>query len=182
MGIALWLAPPASESESFSSVITSLSKQYATPPFAPHVTLLTGIPTSASTTELLDSVRSAVKGIAPFQVTLTKLGSKADQNNYFQYLFSIVETPNKELFNLRKVVRTALLPPAVSETLDDYFPHLSLAYGIDNEERNAAKMIRDLENSALPSVKEFKVVSVQVVMCEGKPEEWKVLGEAPLES
>ncbi|ORY70784.1 2',3'-cyclic-nucleotide 3'-phosphodiesterase [Leucosporidium creatinivorum] len=183
MGIALWLAPSPSSSAdtSLRSLLDKLSTAHSTPPFDPHVTLLTGIPTGAPLEPLLQQLESAVQDAEPLKLQYKELGT---HGTFFQYLFVAVEK-SEELKELRSRVRTACLPPNVSATADDYFPHLSLMYGEDTETRKVADVIGELKNEGGEEVRSgggFAVDEVLLVSCEGPPKEWMVLGRVKLQS
>lgn len=177
-------------------LINDLADEFDAPHFGPHVTLLSGIPSSAPLPPLLDSLSSAIAAWrtthqSPLRLSFRELGTKADEQNFFQYLFAKI-SPDAPLIALRKAVRDALLPDdAARQPADDYFPHLSLMYGVDNERRRAKEIIRRMEEDgtmrtidggwhALKGQEGIEIKEVQVWMCEGKPEEWKMVGKVPL--
>lgn len=75
---------------------------------------------------------------------------------------------------------------------DDYFPHLSLMYGVDSKEegRIANEIIRELEERGeagqdgeryqVKGMYKFAAKEVWCVRCEGKVEDWEVLGKVKL--
>ncbi|GAA5859383.1 hypothetical protein JCM1840_004590 [Sporobolomyces johnsonii] len=200
MGIALWLSPAPSSpaSTSLTSLIASLATTHSTPPFPPHVTLLTGLPSTAPLPSILSSLSLALStwrtSTSPtLSLSFLPLGSKSKsaQPNYFQYLFAQID-PSPPLLALRQAVRTALLPHLDPAT-DDYFPHLSLMYGVDTDERSAEAIMGTLQDEGVVreaeeegdkwvvgGVSDVEVREVQVVLCEGRPEEWKIVGSVPL--
>ncbi|GAA6003838.1 hypothetical protein JCM10207_006430 [Rhodosporidiobolus poonsookiae] len=199
MGIALWLCPASSAAETdLSSVISTLSSTHSTPLFSPHVTLISGIPSPTPLPEILSQLTTAVSSYRaahtpPLTLTLSDLGTRAAHGNYFQFVFARV-LADRPLLDLRKAVRAALFPEQVAAGEGDaYFPHLSLAYGEDapEEGRIAVGIIEKLvkegtakegegERWSVGGVEEVEVLEVKVVRCDGKPEEWKVLGSVPL--
>jgi hypothetical protein len=182
-GLALWLSPSPSSpsSTSLTNLINTLSTTHSTPSFSPHVTLLTGIPTSASVPELIASLDSAIRRAnptSPLQLSFTHLGT---HHTFFQYLFAAVD-PAPPLVALRSLVRSTLLPQ-LDGTLDNYFPHFSLMYGVDTEERKVARIIEGLEQQEQRNVgagEGFEASEVSVVKCEGPPTEWQVVGKVSL--
>ncbi|BGP02051.1 hypothetical protein NBRC10513v2_005699 [Rhodotorula toruloides] len=196
-GLALWLSPyHDDEVEDIGGLINDLANEFDAPRFGPHVTLLSGIPSSAPVSNVLDSLSSAIASWRvthrpPLRLSFRELGTKADEQNFFQYLFAKI-SPDEPLLALRKAARDALLPDvAARQPQDDYFPHHSLMYGVDNEKRRAKHIIRRSEEDgtmriieggwhALKGQEGIEVKEVQVWMCEGKPEEWKMVGSVPL--
>ncbi|KAI5478322.1 hypothetical protein MNV49_005277 [Pseudohyphozyma bogoriensis] len=152
LSLALWLSPSSAEVDSaFSSLIKDLSTTYGTSYFDPHVTLLTGMTVDTPTQLILDQIKAGTsafrsemkgKGITSLDLTLQKLGTNG---TFFQYVFAQVDSANPALTALRAAVRASCLPHLT--TPDDYFPHLSLVYGTDTEERTAEKIISGLEKS-----------------------------------
>ncbi|KAJ8293026.1 General transcription and DNA repair factor IIH subunit TFB5 [Rhodotorula toruloides] len=193
MGLALWLSPfHDDEVEDLGGLINDLANEFDALKFGPHVTLLSGIPSSAPVSSVLDSLSSAIATWRtthrpPLRLSFRELGTKADEQNFFQYLFAKI-SPDEPLLALRKAVRDALLPEvAVRQPEDDYFPHHSLMYGVDNEKRRAKDIVQRLVEDgtmrtieggwhALKGQEGIEVKEVQVWMCEGKPEEWKLVG------
>ncbi|BGP42186.1 hypothetical protein JCM10450v2_006275 [Rhodotorula kratochvilovae] len=196
MGIALWLSPSSpTVSSDLQGLISSLASKHSTPRFGPHVTLLSGISSSAALPPLLASLRAALAAWRalhepPLQLAFADLGSKAADGNFFQYLFARVDPANETLLALRKAVRETLLPEKQG-TEDDYFPHLSLMYGTDDGARTAEGIIGELqrEGGEVASTEGgcsvrghagIEVGEVQVWMCEGRPEEWRLVGREAL--
>lgn len=188
-GLALWLVPSSPTAHStFASLISSLSNTHSTPSFAPHITLLTGIPASTPPADIL-AVLSTTLVSTPgsrLSLSLTNLGT---HHTFFQYLFAAVSPSSPGLLALRKTVREALLPTSAGP--DDYFPHVSLMYGQDTDERKVDDIIDRLRKDGdLVEGEEgrcelrgvgstFEVGEVLLVKCEGRPDEWEVLGSVP---
>ncbi|GAA5859014.1 hypothetical protein JCM8547_003968 [Rhodosporidiobolus lusitaniae] len=202
-GIALWLCPTGSSSTNLSNLIQTLASTHSTTPFPPHVTLISGIPSSSPLPSLLLQLTSSIvswrasRHFSPLVLPLGPLGSRAAEKNRWQYLFSTVPSgPSLEpLLALRKAVRTSFfLEREAAGDEDEYFPHLSLIYGEDTEERSARGIIKGLEKEgtakkvsegederwSVAGVEEVSVTEVLVVRCDESPEEWKVLGSVPL--
>lgn len=126
-----------------------------------------------SVQQLSERVHNIAQGTRPFQVQYNGVGT---HGTYFQYVFAKV-APSEALSNLRHRVRQAVMP---SESPDDYFPHLSLVYGEDAEHRSARDIVAGLENSGDERLVGFEVTSIQIVRCEGRPEDWQVLEDVTL--
>ncbi|GAA6061980.1 hypothetical protein JCM10212_005224 [Sporobolomyces blumeae] len=161
------------------------------------------------------------------------LGTHAADRIYFQYLFVQVRL-DERLRALRRAVREGMSSDSTTTSTmttksstegrpnsdsadhadaeddkDDYFPHLSLAYGLDEPEdrerpgtwRNALEIIdrlerdgtagralarssagadRTVEGYEVKGHDAFEVDEVLIVRCEGRPEEWEVLGRVAL--
>lgn len=136
------------------------------------MTLLTAIPTTAELPPLVDALSSALRDVEPFDLTYTDLDS---HGTFFQYLFVAVDK-SEQLAALRHRVRSALLPRLPAEVPSDYFPHLSLMYGVDNETRRVQEIIEGLQGKEeVRRGAGFRAESVLLVKCEGPPAEWQVL-------
>ncbi|GAA5942783.1 hypothetical protein JCM10213_002947 [Rhodosporidiobolus nylandii] len=196
-GIALWLTPASSAVETdLASLISSLSVAHSTPAFSPHVTLISGIPSDTSIPAILSQLATAVSAWRashqpPLHLGLGALGSHASQGLFFQYLFSKI-LPTPELLALRQAARASFFPARKAEE-DDYFPHLSLAYGEDSEKdgRSVEAIMRELmekgevkqvggEKWSVQGVDGLGVTEITVVRCDGKAEQWQTLGSVPL--
>lgn len=121
------------------------------------------------------------------------LGSNA--NKYFQYLYIMIDTSfpfsGSSLLDLRHAVRSACIP-TLSDTRDDFFPHLSLMYAHsgDGNARRAEKIMKELQLTGdvvedgagceVHRVRGFRPEEILFVRAEGKPEEWQVLGRVSL--
>ncbi|SCZ89242.1 BZ3500_MvSof-1268-A1-R1_Chr1-1g01052 [Microbotryum saponariae] len=200
-GIALWLSPPraSSQHDYFSSLIKSLSSSLNTPPFDPHITLLSGLPASTPLEPIISSLARSIEtsDLKRFKVEFKGIGT---HHRYFQYLFAIVDKDNEGLLRLRTLVQEGLENDGLLhddpqtgekvERVEQYFPHASLVYGTDIEgERSVQEVMERMRKEgngfeggvSVGSAQGFQVEEVLVVMCEGKPEEWKVLGRVALE-
>ena len=219
-GLALWLAPSSPTATSgpscvprhprradaehhadLSHLISTLAAKHSTPQFGPHVTLLSGLPSSAELPPLLDSLRTALaqwhkSHAAPLHLAFSSLGSKAAERNFFQYLFARVDDSNEALVALRKAARDALLSPEQRAEPDDYMPHLSLVYGDDDERKTAQGIMDELRREggevrrvegaggaarcAVAGHEGIEVDEVQVWRCEGPPEAWQMVARERL--
>lgn len=187
-GVALWLVPSDSSVDTaLSAHIDHLSQKYATPRFSPHVTLLTGISIEIPRDVILAAMESSViqwragKHETNLTLNYAGLGSKAAEGNFFQYLFVKIDPSNALLAALRAAVRRVCLPSLAPET-DDYFPHLSLMYGKDDENRNAKEIIGELEEEegAVWTVGSFAAAEILLIRAEGPPKVWEVMGRFSL--
>ncbi|GAA5969464.1 hypothetical protein JCM11641_008123 [Rhodosporidiobolus odoratus] len=197
-GIALWLTPAASNVEAeLALLIQSLSSSQATPSFDPHVTLISGLPSSYPVLTLLSELATAISAWRAsnpqgLHLSFSQLETHAAAGKYFQWLFAGIQ-PDESLLDLRKRVRESFFAEKHGQE-DDYFPHLSLAYGHDDETKTAEGIIGKLVEEgkakqlagegqgswSVAGVAQFGVAEVKIVRCDGKPEEWKVLGSIPL--
>lgn len=183
-GIALWLAPPSTSDASalLTSLVTSLASKHSSPDFSPHVTLLTGIPTAAPVPQLVTELNQAVAAFhlsTPSEPSLPlAFTGLATRHSFFQYVLATVD-PSAQLLALRKAVRDALLGDGLGE--DDFFPHLSLAYGEDDEGKTAEAIIQELgQGRTVGGVDGFAAEEILIVSCEGPPATWRVVGKVPL--
>ncbi|GAA5891157.1 hypothetical protein JCM8208_002520 [Rhodotorula glutinis] len=185
------------EDLNLSSLISTLAAEHSTPEFSPHVTLLSGIPSSAELPPLLDSLRTALaewrqSHTAPLHLAFDSLGSKAAERVFFQYLFALVDDSNEPLLALRKATRDALLSPEQRIKADDYMPHLSLMYGEDDERKSAQRIMDELRREggevrcveggrcAVKGHEGIEIDEVQVWRCEGPPEAWRMVASERL--
>ncbi|GAA5840853.1 hypothetical protein JCM5353_001992 [Sporobolomyces roseus] len=169
-------------------MIHTLSTTHSTPSFQSHVTLLTKL---ASTASLLSDLQTTLTEWKKTQtssdllLSFEGLGSHASSQNYFQYLFAIINL-SPQLASLRQSTRSSLHSEEKRQEEDDYFPHLSLMYGLDDENKNSKEIITSLEQGGecgmtdegyeVSSRREFVVEEVWAVRCIGKVEDWEVLG------
>ncbi|GAA6038432.1 hypothetical protein JCM8097_007648 [Rhodosporidiobolus ruineniae] len=192
MGIALWLCPASSSvNADLSTLLDDLSSQHGTPRFAPHVTLLSGIPSAAPLPTVLSRLGTALKTFrASSQPPLRLSFAQPDtRGTFFQFVFQHVE-PGEALLHLRQAVRGEFMPEEAPKE-DEYMPHLSLVYGETTETRTAEGIIREMQKDGAVKRVEgqrwsvrghegFEVGEVRIVKCDGRPEEWEVLDTVPL--
>jgi putative hydrolase of the HAD superfamily len=158
---SLWLIPGGEVCQRLAGTILDLSREYAAPPFEPHVTLAGGIVGRAR--EVAAKMRDLARGIPPFTVRLTAVDAL---DEYFRCLFVKVATTHpimsankaaREVFSLGK-------QPA-------FMPHLSLLYGnlpSSAKERIVASLGRQFEL-------EFKARSLHLYLIKGAPQGWRAV-------
>lgn len=162
---ALWLIPQGEVRRQLARTIRKLSRQYSTPIFAPHVTLVSSIvgpgrEVTAKTTQLS-------KGLRPLRLRLTRLDFR---DEYFRCVFV-------------KVARTsalARLHQKAREVLglrggQAFLPHLSLVYG---DLPLATKRSLVLSLGARFDL-ELEVRRIDVVAIQGRPNRWRRLKSFP---
>lgn len=163
LGHTLWLMPKGKVYEKFSNIINRLAKQYNTPVFEPHITLLGEFMHPAD--ECIKKTKQLVAGQKPFVVNLKEIGF---QNFFFRALFVYAEKSqplinlhhkSKEIFNME-------IPP--------YMPHLSLLYG-NFPQTIKDKIVKDIGQNQSD---QFEVNSVFLVK-GGEIKDWQIIEEFP---
>lgn len=157
---ALWLMPTGQAYRRLARRILSLSRQYSTPRFEPHVTLLSGI---TAPEQEAHSLSATLAGrLEPLEIRLAEIGFL---DEYFRCLFLRVLPTDalmnahqaaKEVFGLRKQ------PP--------YMPHLSLIYG--NLPIDVKKKIASGPSTGLS----FEVSSIHLYSVSGPLADWRPAG------
>lgn len=156
---ALWLRPFGKPSFRLKELIHKLSKQFDTPLFEPHITLLSGL--RQNETELIQLADTLAKSLDPFTIELTKTGC---HDHYYQSVF--VRVKKTQEFVEAQQIAEQLFDCSTDEK---YFPHLSLLYGnISQNKKNRAlnMMDRDFNIS-------FPVHSILLLRSEGSVKEWE---------
>ncbi|MDI6602625.1 MAG: 2'-5' RNA ligase family protein [Patescibacteria group bacterium] len=146
-----------------ANLITKLSKQYGSPKFEPHVTLLANI--SGAEKDIIFKTSQLAILINSFKIRLTKVEYR---NEYFKCLFIKVEE-TKDIINANLKAREIFNREWDSE----YIPHLSLMYG-DFLPEIKEKIIKEIG-------KKFDIIfavnSIHLFTAEGRPEDWQRIKE-----
>jgi 2'-5' RNA ligase len=158
---SLWLMPSGEVRQRLAEMILDLSREYATLPFAPHVTLAGGIVGPAR--EVASKMRDLARRISPFTVRLTTVDGLEE---YFRCLFVRVAKTYpimKANEAAREVFRLAPQPA--------FMPHLSLLYG------HLPSSVKDRIVASLGGrfQLEFKISSLHLYLIKNAPQAWRRL-------
>lgn len=158
-GYAIWLVPEEPMFSRLAERISWLSREYSTPRFDPHVTLLSGI--TGQEREIRAKSDSLASSLEPIRAELDGLGYL---DEYFRCLF-IKVVPSSPIIKAHRKAREALGMRSESACM----PHLSLMYGSFRLETKK-KIAADLGPLAgqplgLEHLKLYRV--------SGPPDEWK---------
>lgn len=156
---SLWLEPSGNIAYKLQERIKKLSKEYKTPVFSPHVTLLGGL--NSSETELVPLANTLASSAKPFELELTKAGYL---NSFYQSLFIRVEESSK-LKELRKKA-CRLFDCGNNE---EFMPHLSLLYG-DLSQKQKERILNIVGREFFIK---FPVKNIVLMQTEGKPDQWR---------
>ncbi|PYQ50068.1 MAG: hypothetical protein DMF78_16680 [Acidobacteria bacterium] len=157
MRLALWLIPDELVRARCADVIASLAREFRTPGFAPHVTLVKGIQREAE--EVVAAAQALARALSPLAVTL---GAPRRLPEYYRALS--VEVSGPGLHDAHRRAAAALAIPADA----DFDPHLSLLYGELSRVTKASimgRIDRALEGAAT-------LDRLDVVDTEGRPDAW----------
>lgn len=155
---SIWLMPTGKINDELSKMIFQLSRQFMTPVFPPHMTLLGQL--TGEEKELSSQTQHLASHICPFQVNLTTVDYL---DAYFRCLFLRVEetidllTTHQEA---RRIFRR--------ESDPKFLPHLSLIYGyFENrtKEQIIASIGRDFNQW-------FDVSQIHLFSTTGEPKDW----------
>ncbi len=165
---SLWLMP--SEEKVFGELqdtINSISRQYSTPKFEPHVTLMAGI--SGTEESVLESTQYLASRIDRCMVAL---GSVGRSREYFRSLFVRIQK-NTE------IERAAELAKEVFEKYytREYTPHMSFLYA-DMQDSQKDRIIDEF--GLVPLVRRlgaFTAGSLSLYYTYGRVDEWQRIRE-----
>jgi len=156
---SLWLMPMEAVRQRLATTILDLSREYGTPPFAPHVTLAGGI--AGSVKETVSKMRELARRIPPFTIRLDGIDGLQD---YFRCLFVKVAA-TRPILSANEAAREVF----GLERQPEFMPHLSLLYGhlpLSAKERIIASLAREL-------VLDFKVRSLHLYLIKSEPMAWR---------
>jgi 2'-5' RNA ligase len=151
--------PTGDVRQRLAGTILDLSREYAAPAFAPHVTLASGIAGPAR--EVASKMADLARRIPPFTVRLAEVDFL---DEYFRCLFVRVVTTHP-IMKANKVARAVFS----LERQPPFMPHLSLLYanlpsGV--KERIVARLGRRFEL-------EFKVSGLHLYLIKSEPAAWR---------
>jgi 2'-5' RNA ligase len=164
---SFWFMPKGPIAKKYSQVIAQLAKQYASPIFPPHVTLIGSI--EAQEEEAIGRTQELASLIQPFPIRLTTL---AYTDAYYRALFVKVD-PSPAILSTYQHARR--LFPGKQET--EFMPHLSLLYGNFPPETKE-KIIEELGDSFAG---EFEADTLHLYLTEGAVETWQSIKTSPLQ-
>jgi 2'-5' RNA ligase len=161
-GISLWLMPEGEEHDRLSALIGRLAERFATASFAPHVTLLPGVP--GPEREVLAIARVLAAETTPIPVDFSVVDGL---EHHFRCLF-LRAHPRRALRDAHeRAARRFGREPQAS-----FDPHLSLLYGSLAAPVKAA-LVRELAGEATTH---FDAHALHVWRTQGAVGEWRPLG------
>lgn len=165
-GVALWLVPEPEARQVLGRLITTLARRLGTPPFEPHVTLLSGLIRPAEVMRKAEGVANAIESA----LTLSLRPPEGAEDP-----FRCLHSPVPPTFNL--LAAQALARATFRADPEGPFaPHLSLVYGrLPASERIA--LAREIV-AELPERARFD--TLDVVKTPGPVSRWSRIGRFPL--
>jgi 2'-5' RNA ligase len=156
----LWLLPPPSIRDRFAGLIDRLSRQFGTPRFTPHLTLIGSLDSPLE--KLVEKTADLAANLAPVAIRLTGPGW-TDQ--HFRCFFMRAER-SLELLAAHETACATLGQQAES----DYMPHLSLVYG-NLPQKQKDKIVETIGTAFSVA---FHVDRIGLCYPAGTPEQWQL--------
>lgn len=147
---ALWIMLSKDAAKKFSKIILEISKEYRSPAFEPHITLI--IIKSMNEKEAIKKSRVLIESLRPFEIFLDKIDFL---DTYFRCLF-VKAKKTKDLMGANKKAQK------IFNVKDDYMPHLSLMYGNFPEETKR-KIIKHIGEKIEEN---FITKEIRLINCE----------------
>jgi len=160
-GVSLWLMPEGAVREGLAALINRLAVRLGTAAFAPHVTLLPGLPGPEA--EVIDRARALAAALKPLPMALS--GVDGLDAHFRCLFFGVVESLVLREGHSRAARCFGREPDA------SFDPHLSLVYGSLGAGPKA-ELKRELSREVPPS---FDVRCLHVWRTEGRVREWREL-------
>ncbi len=157
-GISLWLMPEGVPYERLGALIDRLARRLGTVAFAPHVTLLPGLPGPQS--NVVNAARALAGELGPFSLEPSDIDGA---ETHFRCLFFRVQASEALRAAQANAARRFGREPDPS-----FDPHLSLVYGT-LDARVKAELSRELVRQ-MPDP--FEARRLHVWRTEGTVEEW----------
>lgn len=161
---AIWIIPQEPVYSTLKQAIDQLAKEFSSPTFEPHMTLL--VSTRKELSEIEQLVRELANQTEHFEVSL---GSVSFSTTYFQSVFVRVNSTAK-LMQLNLDAKNLL-----QEENNVFMPHISLLYG----EHDMATREKAADKIVLPHSK-FMVASFVITPATLNPKDWQHLVTIPL--
>lgn len=164
-GYSLWLIPAGETYNKLSILIKTLSEEYKSPLFEPHVTLLGEILLSEE--DMIQRSKQLVFGQKSFSITLQTVDY---EDYYFRALFMRAEKSESLLAlhnRTKKIFEMQAIP---------YMPHLSLLYG------NLTQSVKEqiIRNIGRKQDMKFTIGAIQLFKTDGEVSSWHKVKEFPL--
>lgn len=162
-GYSIWLMPTGDVHARLFALMRELAKDYSTPVFEPHVTLIGGLLDPEG--EMLSKMSRLARLLRPFSV---RLGGVAHLDGFFTCLFIRVEE-TQELLAANREAREIF-----DRSHDPKFvPHLSLMYG---------NLSRDIKTRIISQIgsefhMSFEARSLHPFRTSGPVESWRRIHE-----
>jgi 2'-5' RNA ligase len=155
---SLWLRPNQAEMDTLMKVISDLSHRFNSTPFAPHITLLSGI--SADISTISNVCKNITDQYTVFDISLKKI---AYTESYYRnlYITTKLEQPLIKLYEEAS--------KQINNKMHDIFlPHVSLFYGKLNETKQIA--LKAQLDECLP--KFFTCQRIDLYCTSSRESEW----------
>jgi 2'-5' RNA ligase len=151
---SVWLVPAYSDAKFYNQIIASLSKQYAAPKFAAHMTIYSKISS-------ISEAKKAVSAIKSKKIRAKILG--IGESDYLWKTLFVKIKKDRELVSIHKYLHDSL------ENNYDFTPHLSLIYKKIN-----AKTKREIR-SGLKIKKSILFDSMVIIRSSKTVKNWKII-------
>ncbi len=162
---ALWLKPDNEVYDVLKRIIDSLSEEYSTYRFEPHITVAGRITNPVD--DIIKTMEKVASESKPMTLYLTET---AYSDSFYRSLFINV-APNDVLLDLREQCITEL-----KREHEPYMPHLSLMY--KTMDAGVKKKIIERVGKRFDLV--FIPVKLYLMRTTGRPDTWKEISQAPL--
>lgn len=160
-GYSIWLMFDKESELRIKNVIEYLSKEYNTPNFEPHLTLLSKIETS---NYLFEKFSQLVDGLNSFEISVQKLNYS---DEFYKSVFLEIEKSDILIYLFLKAKK--LFKTEVDFT--KFNPHISIIYSDSSQEIKKSIIQKFVELNSL----KVRVNKVVLVNTEGTPEKWQEL-------
>jgi hypothetical protein len=163
---SLWLMPPEPFFSRYRDLILRLSREYGTPSFPPHLTLLGS--QRGEEAAMVEQASELARILSPVSIHLLEVGGR---DEFFRCVIVYAEK-SRELMEANRKARE--LFHAGSDT--EYLPHLSLVYGyLDGSQKGV--LIGRIED---PIEDRFEVHTLRLIATGGGLEGWRLVRDFPL--
>jgi len=158
--------PPEPFLSQYREIIHRLSREYGTPTFPPHLTLLGS--QRGEEAAMVEQTRQLARVLNPVPIHLLYVSGR---DEFFRCVIVYAEkTPELMEANCKARELIHAGPDA------EFLPHLSLVYG-DLDRSQKAALIQQIES---PVEDRFEVHTLRLIETGGGPEGWRLVRDFPL--
>jgi len=164
---SLWLIPPQPIYKETQDKIDQLSKEYGTPRFTPHITLLGDVDPDRNKTEkeLIKISNEIMKALSPLEIQLSNV--QGESNKWWKRIYiSANKTDTLNAAYITASQKFGTIP-------DDYQPHISLLYSDELPEEITTSLVKQLDKEYIGRT--FQVTEMELINANGHVRDWKVV-------